>query len=133
MSKIKRQREDKRKKRVRSKIFGTGKRPRLSIFRSNDHIYAQAIDDVKGVTLVSASDKEVRVDGKKSNAEKSEATGGTEGGSRKLDIAYKVGELIAKKAAKKKIKKVVFDRSGYKYHGRVASLAEGARKGGLKF
>lgn len=103
--------------RVRSKIFGTAKLPRLSVFRSNTHIYGQLIDDEKGVTLASFSDLKI----KKTKELK------------KTEIAGMVGEELAKKAAAKKIKKVVFDRNGLRYHGRVKALAEGARKGGLEF
>ena len=106
-----------RHKRVRGKISGTGDCPRLDVFRSTNNIYAQIIDDIKGVTLVAASslDKEF------------EGSGGNK------DAARKVGELIAKRAAEKGIAQVVFDRGGYLYHGRVKELAEGAREGGLKF
>ena len=107
----------KRHLRVRNKISGTPERPRLNVFRSAKHIYAQLIDDVNGVTLVSASSLEKGFDGK--------------GGNR--EGAKKVGELIAKKAVEKGIENVVFDRSGYLYHGRVMELAEGARECGLKF
>ena len=107
----------KRHKRVRSKISGTAECPRLNVFRSTNNIYAQLIDDVKGVTFASASslDKEIDV----------------YGGNK--DAARKVGQLIAKKAADKGITEVVFDRGGYIFHGRVKELAEGAREGGLKF
>ena len=107
----------KRHKRVRSKISGTAECPRLNVFRSTKNIYAQLIDDVKGVTLASASslDKEIDV----------------YGGNK--DAARKVGQLIAKRAADKGITEVVFDRGGYIFHGRVKELAEGAREGGLKF
>ncbi len=110
----------KRHKRVRAKVKGTAEMPRLSVYRSLTHIYAQLIDDVKGNTLVTAStlDKALK--------------GSFEGKDRKAQ-AFAVGELIAKKAAEKGIKAVVFDRGGYLYTGRVASLAEGARKGGLEF
>ena len=103
--------------RVRNKISGTAERPRLCVFRSNTNIYAQIIDDVAGNTIVSAStlDKEVKT--KKSNVE----------------AAKEVGTLIAKRAADKKITTVVFDSSGYIYHGVVKSLAEAAREGGLEF
>ena len=106
-----------RHKRVRAKISGTAERPRLCVYRSNSNIYAQIIDDVKGVTLVQAStlDKEVKT--KYANK----------------DAAKEVGLLIAKKAAAKKIDTVVFDRGGYIYHGVVKELAEAAREGGLKF
>lgn len=106
---------EKRKRRIRGKISGSAKRPRLSVFRSNKHIYAQLIDDEAGETLLAVSDIDFG-----------------ESGSNK-DTAFKVGKGLAEKALKKDIKKVVFDRSGYKYHGRVKSLAEGAREGGLKF
>lgn len=105
------------KKRVRAKIFGTGARPRLSVFRSNTHIYGQVIDDEKSVTLVSFSDLELK------KADK----------MNKTQVAGAVGEELAKKAIAKKIKKVTFDRNGFVYHGRVRAVAEGARKGGLVF
>ena len=108
---------DNRHKRVRGKLAGTPECPRLNVFRSLKHIYAQLIDDVNGVTLVSASTVEKDF----------EEYGGNK------DAARKVGELIAKRAADKDIKDVVFDRGGYIYHGRVQSLAEGAREGGLNF
>ena len=107
---------DKRQVRIRSKIKGTSAQPRLSVFRSNKYVYVQIIDDVKGKTLVSAQ-SEVK------EAHK---------GKKKVDAAFYIGESIAKKALEKKIKKVVFDRGGYKYQGRVKSVAEGARKGGLE-
>ena len=107
----------KRHKRVRGKISGTAQCPRLNVFRSAKHIYAQLIDDNAGVTLVSASTLEKGFDGFGGNAE----------------AAKKVGEALAKKAKDKGITDVVFDRSGYVYHGRVAALAEGAREGGLNF
>ena len=117
----KKSRNELRKKRhfrVRSKVSGTAERPRLNVFRSNKHIYAQIIDDVTGTTLVSAStmDKDLNV----------EATGNA-------DAAAVVGTEIAKKALDKDITTVVFDRAGYLYHGRVAKLAEAARDAGLKF
>ena len=107
----------KRHKRVRAKISGTPERPRLNVFRSNTNIYAQVIDDVAGVTLVSAS-----------TAEKDF----TEYGGNK-DAAKKVGMLVAERCKAKGIEAVVFDRGGYVYHGRVKELAEGAREGGLQF
>jgi len=115
---------NRRHARVRAKISGTEARPRLCVFRSNKHIYANLINDEKNCIILTASDK----DAKKSKVEKTEnkITG-------KIASAYKIGELIAQKALKNKIEKVVFDRGGYKYHGRVKALAEGARKGGLKF
>ena len=107
----------KRHIRVRGKISGTPERPRLSVFRSNANIYAQVIDDLNGVTLASASTLEKEFDG---------ATGNVE-------AAKKVGKAVAERAKAKGIDTVVFDRSGYIYHGRVAALAEGAREGGLEF
>lgn len=107
----------KRHVRVRAKISGSAERPRLSVYRSENHISAQLIDDVKGVTLCSATSKESAFGGK--------------GGNR--EAAAKVGLLLAQRAVEKGISNVVFDRSGYLYHGRVASLADGAREGGLKF
>ena len=105
-----------RHKRVRGKISGTAERPRLNVFRSTNNIYAQLIDDVKGVTLAAASSLELK-----------DVNGGNK------DAARKVGKLIAEKAADKGIKDVVFDRGGYIFHGRVKELAEGAREGGLNF
>ena len=107
----------KRHMRVRAKISGTPERPRLSVFRSAKHIYAQIIDDVNGVTLASASSMEK----------------GFEGFGGNKEAARKVGEAVAKAALAKGISEVVFDRSGSIYHGRVKELAEGAREGGLKF
>ena len=107
----------KRHKRVRAKISGTPERPRLNVFRSNTNIYAQIIDDVNGVTLVSASTLDKSLEGYGGNAE----------------AAKKVGQLLAERAKDKGITNVVFDRGGYVYHGRVAALAEGAREGGLEF
>ena len=107
----------KRHKRVRAKISGTPARPRLNVFRSLNHIYAQIIDDVNGNTLVAASSVEKDFG----------ATGGN------CEAAKKVGQLVAERALAKGIEEVVFDRGGYVYHGRVQSLAEGAREGGLKF
>lgn len=107
----------KRHIRVRAKISGTPERPRLSVYRSLSHIYAQIIDDVNGVTLAASSslDKDF----------------GSYGGN--AGAARKVGQSVARKALEKGISEVVFDRSGYLYHGRVKELAEGAREGGLKF
>ena len=107
----------KRHKRVRSKVSGTPERPRLNVFRSETNIYAQVIDDVNGVTLISAS-----------SLEKDFSCEGT-----KTDAARAVGKLIAQRAKDKGIENVVFDRGGYIYHGRVKALAEGAREGGLQF
>lgn len=108
----------KRHARVRKNISGTQEKPRLNVFRSLNHIYAQIIDDTKGTTLVAASTLDKEFDG-------------NYGGNK--DAANKLGNLIAKKAIEKGIKEVVFDRGGYIYHGRVAALAEGAREGGLEF
>ena len=107
----------KRHKRVRSKVSGTPECPRLNVFRSGKHIYAQLIDDVNMITLCAASSVEKAFDG----------TGGNKEG------AKKVGKLIAERAKTKDIEKVVFDRGGYLYHGRVKELADGAREGGLNF
>jgi len=107
----------KRHRRVRGKIAGTPERPRLNVFRSEKHIYAQIIDDSKGVTLCSASSLEKDFKGSGSNKEG----------------ASKVGKEVAKRAVKSGIENVVFDRGGYIYHGRVKELAEAAREGGLKF
>jgi len=105
------------KKRIRKVSFGTAERPRLAVFRSNKEIYAQIINDTDGVTLVAASsrDKGVSIDGNK------------------IDQAAAVGKALAVKAVAKGISEVAFDRGGNLYHGRVKSLAEGAREGGLKF
>ena len=108
----------KRKKRIRAKMEGTAEKPRLSIFRSNKHIYVQLIDDVKGQTLVAASTGE---------EELKEKVGGS------VEGAKNIGNLIAKRALAKKIVSIVFDRSGYLYHGRIKALADSAREGGLKF
>jgi large subunit ribosomal protein L18 len=106
--------------RVRSKVKGTSDRPRLSVFRSLNHIYAQVVDDIKGVTLVSAStlDPEIK--------------GNLDGKNKKAD-AELVGQTVARRAKEKGVEQVVFDRGGYKYIGRVQALADAARKEGLKF
>ena len=109
--------KDIRRKRIRAKISGTAEVPRLNVFASNSHIYAQIINDVDGKTLVSASDTEKAF---KANGKKSE-------------IAKEVGKMVAKKATEKKIKKVVFDKGNKLYYGRVSALADGAREGGLDF
>jgi len=106
--------------RIRRKIRGSEGRPRLSVYRSSSHIYAQIIDDIKGVTLVAASSRDpVQVEGDK------------KGG--KVGVSSAVGKLLAERAKAKGISSVSFDRGGYLYHGRVRALAEGARSGGLKF
>jgi len=115
--KEKRKKKERRKKRVRAKVFGTKEKPRLCVFRSKKNLWVQIIDDEKGHTLVSASSKEINLDKKIA----------------KKEIAFRVGKLVAEKALGVGIKKVVFDRKGYQYHGRIKSLAEGARKGGLQF
>ncbi|WRS27487.1 50S ribosomal protein L18 [Oscillospiraceae bacterium MB08-C2-2] len=107
----------KRHARIRNKVSGTPQRPRLNVFRSSQHIYAQIIDDVAGATLVCASTQDK----------------GFEGNGGNKDAAHKVGKALAEKAAAKGITTVVFDRSGYIYHGRIKELAEGAREGGLTF
>lgn len=105
----------KRKKRVRAKVFGTAQRPRLCVFKSLKNIYAQVINDKEGKTLAAVSLKEV-------SAKRNDVKG-----------AKEAGKLIAQKCAKLKIKSVIFDRGGYKYHGKIKALAEGSREGGLKF
>lgn len=132
----KQQKRYRRHKRVRAKIFGTARRPRLCVFRSNKHIYAQIIDDEKGKTILSASDLEIKkskIKNQRSKIKKEKNKETREPLAGKMAIAYEVGKLIAKKTLNKKIEKVIFDRAGYKYHGRVKALAEGAREGGLKF
>ncbi|MFC5401811.1 50S ribosomal protein L18 [Cohnella soli] len=107
----------KRHLRVRKKITGTNERPRLSVFRSSKHIYAQLIDDVKGITIASASTVEKEVSGNGGNVES----------------AQKIGTLIAERAKSKGYERVVFDRGGYLYHGRIQALADAAREAGLQF
>ena len=109
-----------RKRRIRKKVEGDASRPRLSVFRSNRHIYAQVIDDVAGVTLVSASTQD------------SELAGNLDGKDKKAQ-AEEVGKLVAARAKESGVERVVFDRNGYIYHGRVAAVAAGARDGGLEF
>ncbi len=111
----KRAHREKRRKRVRRKIAGTAERPRLSVYRSNVHIYAQLIDDERGHTIAAADSREIG-----------------EAEENRKEAARKVGELVARKAADAGVEEVVFDRGGNKYHGRIAALAEGAREGGLK-
>ena len=121
MKRLKEQvRREQRHRRVRAKISGAPTRPRLNVFRSARHIFAQIIDDSKGHTLVAAStlDAEVRANAPKWN---------------KKEEAKAVGKLLAQRAASKGLKQVVFDRGGYQYHGRVKALAEGSREGGLEF
>ncbi|MBI4359288.1 MAG: 50S ribosomal protein L18 [Candidatus Nealsonbacteria bacterium] len=108
-------RKERRQKRVRAKIIGTSQAPRLSVFRSANHIYAQLIDDAQAKTLISVSDSALSQKGNK------------------ISLAQALGKLIGEKARAKKIKKIVFDRGSYQYHGRVKALAEGAREAGLEF
>jgi len=115
----KKERRKRRHKKIREKIRRLSKYPRLSVFRSNKHIWCQLIDNKTNKVIESASDKEINQKNLKNKT--------------KTEKAFMVGELIAKKILAKNIKKVSFDRSGYKYHGRVKALAEGARKGGLIF
>lgn len=117
--KIKRRKRFARILRIRKKIKGTKKRLRLCVFRSNKHIYAQIINDEIGQTLASASDfdLEEKIKNKKT----------------KKELAYEVGKILARKAIEKGIKKVVFDRRGYKFHGRIKALADGAKEEGLEF
>lgn len=114
----KQERRTKIKKRIRKDITGTQSRPRLAVFRSNKEIYAQIVDDIQGTTLVAASSRDKDVTASDNN---------------KLDKAALVGKAIAEKALKAGIDTISFDRGGYLYHGRVKSLADGAREGGLKF
>ncbi|MDQ4127260.1 MAG: 50S ribosomal protein L18 [Actinomycetota bacterium] len=111
----KRGQKNRRRGRIRRKIFGTAERPRLSVYRSNVHIYAQLVDDLEGHTLTAADSREV------------------EGAENRTDAARQVGELLANRAGDAGIETAVFDRGGNLYHGRVAALAGGARSGGLKF
>ncbi len=110
-------RRTKIKYRIRHKVSGTSEMPRLSVFRSNKEIYAQVVDDVKGVTLTAASSLER----------------GVEKSGTKSEVAARIGKLVAERALEVGVKTVVFDRNGYLYHGRVKALADGAREGGLKF
>ena len=116
MSKQKMQLRNRRHRRIRSKVSGDKEIPRLSAFRSNQHIWLQLIDDESGKTLVSASDKEL----------------GDKAKGNKVERSKKVGELLASKALKEGIKRAVFDRGGFLYHGRIKAACEGAREGGLK-
>jgi len=110
----------KRKKRIRKKLFGTQERPRLSVFRSSKHIYAQIIDDTRGHTLMAASsmDKAVKEQPKFDD---------------KIAVAAYVGKLLGTRALEKGVKKVVFDRNGFLYHGRIKAVSDGAREAGLNF
>ena len=106
-----------RHRRVRKKVRGTAERPRLAVFRSNNHIYAQVIDDVAGRTVAAASSADKALEGSGGN----------------VDAATKVGALVAERAKAAGVERVVFDRGGFRYHGRVAALADAAREGGLEF
>ena len=112
-------RRKRRHKRIRSEIRGNKEKPRLNVYRSNKHIYGQLIDDTTGEVLASAKDIDIDKE--------------IDDDNRKVKLAFETGKLLAEKALKEDIKKAVFDRGGYKYHGRVKALAEGAREGGLKF
>lgn len=113
---VKQTNRQRRHKKIRMKLHGTSKRPRLCVFRSNQHIYAQLIDDDKAKILVSVSDNDIK------NTK-----------AKKADVSKEVGKLIAQKAKELKTENVVFDRGGFLYHGRIKALAEGAREAGLKF
>lgn len=113
---VKQQKRQRRHRKIRVKIHGTADRPRLYVFRSNQHMYAQLLDDDSAKVLACASDMDLK--SKK---------------GKKSDIAKEVGKMIAKKAKEIKINEVIFDRGGFLYHGRIKALAEGAREGGLKF
>lgn len=115
---IRNQRRERRKRGLRSRLFGTTARPRLTVFRSSKHIYAQVIDDLRGHTLASASTNE---------------KGGDDGNGGNCSAAGTVGERLASRAKEAGVEAVIFDRNGYRYHGRVKALADGARKGGLQF
>jgi len=133
---VKQNKRDRRRGRVRAKMSGTSKCPRLSVFRSNKGMYLQLIDDEKGKTLVSAHSEEIKKKDKSADLPAVQDFGrrGTKVmAGKKVAIGFELGKLIAKKALDKKVKQVVFDRGGYKYHGRVKAVADGAREGGLKF
>ncbi|MBA2442672.1 MAG: 50S ribosomal protein L18 [Rubrobacter sp.] len=115
LTEVKRGHKNKRRARIRNKVFGTRERPRLSVYRSNANIYAQLIDDEDGHTIVAADSREV------------------EPGENRVETSRKVGELVADRARSADVGAVVFDRGGNMYHGRVAALADGARSSGLKF
>ena len=118
MALSKQDRRDRLRFRIRKTVSGTDQRPRLAVFRSNKEIYAQLIDDVSGTTITAASSRDKDIDASKAN---------------KVEAAKLVGKAIAERAVKAGVETVSFDRGGYLYHGRVKSLAEGAREGGLKF
>ncbi len=118
MALTKKERRERIKLRIRKRLRGTSESPRMSVFRSNKEIYAQIVNDDEGKTIVSVSSRDKGIAGAKGN---------------KSEVAQIVGKAIAEKAIKEGVSKVVFDRNGYLYHGRVKSLAEAAREGGLKF
>lgn len=118
MSLTKTERRSRLKMRIRKTVSGTGSRPRLAVYRSNKEIYAQLIDDVEGKTIVAASSRDKEIDTSNKT---------------KIEVAQLVGKSIAEKAVKAGVETISFDRGGYLYHGRVKSLADGAREGGLKF
>jgi len=120
LSRETRESRDRRHRRIRRKVFGTPERPRLAVYRSLNHVYAQIIDDTQGNTIVAASTLDKELSDQK-------------GHKGNTGMAKKVGELIARRALGKGLKKVVFDRGGYMYHGRVKALAESARETGLEF
>jgi large subunit ribosomal protein L18 len=131
---IKQIKKERRRSRIRAKIFGSEKKPRFSVFRSDKHISAELIDDVKGKTLAAVSDF---VLGKKTVGKNKRvvpaAPKDLSGRTTKVAIAYSMGKLLAEKAKKLGIETVIFDRGGFVYHGRIKAMAEGARDGGLKF
>jgi len=116
---MKREARERRHLRIRKKVFGTPDRPRLVVYRGNRNIYAQLVDDVRGICITGASSLSPEIRGLKANG--------------KVAVSFEVGKLLARRALAKGIKTVVFDRGGYKYHGRVKALSEGAREGGLIF
>ncbi len=139
LNKIKRERREMRHRRVRATVKGTNQRPRLSVFRSNQHVFLQLIDDEKRKTIVSASDLKPKA-GPPRLGEAGPARGGAGKKAKtnivkmtKTKLAFSVGKALAELAKKKKIKYAIFDRGGYAYSGRVKAAAEGAREGGLKF
>lgn len=131
--KIKQQQRDRRRGRIRVKISGSKNRPRLSVFKSNKNLYLQLIDDSDGKTLASAYSEEIKSSFVASVSKDIDVEKAKKNKDEKYVIGFELGKLIAKKALGKKIKKIVFDRGGYKYHGRIKDVADGARKGGLEF
>jgi large subunit ribosomal protein L18 len=123
----------KRKKRIRKKVSGTAERPRLSVFRSAKHIYAQIIDDTAGQTLVAASTAEKTVKDRFSSRASETPENGEPSKSGKVAMANLVGQIVAERAIENGVKKIVFDRNGFLYHGRVKAVSDGARKAGLDF